>query len=652
MALMGERRHGSSARTLRASGRAVYRCAAALLLAVAASGCGALRGGGRARAERPLPEPVLSRERPSRSAEVAASQLFQRATEAQAAGDLNAARTAAAEVVDRYPGAQVSGRALRLLAEVAFAQQSWKEADLLAQRWIRLVPENDPRVPPLRLVQGESRLNDNDAAGAVDRLAALSGAVPPDVAARALSLVRQAGLALDAAAIDVRLPNLPARHPFVAPLLAARARALYNAGETEQARSAAQAALGAGARDSDEQLSRAVLEGRVEPSLGLVGPVTVLGVLLSKTGPPTLTRFATEVEEGIRAAAAAARLPGRLQIVVEDDRGTAEGAAAGMRKLEQAGALAVVGPLEDAEVIAAAGARARPIPVLSPTAAATGSGPNVYTLGGADVEGARELAQWAAASGLRRVVMLYPRGQDAEDEARAFEDVLRAAGGTVPGKTVYAPRTTYFEKELRAIAAQRPDAVFLPVPPEEVGTVASQITFFGLDTLGIRVLGTAGWTREDVLAKVDPRHTDGVVSATADPGTPGAGGMRGLVSAYESLYKRTLRSAVPAVGYDAASVLLQALRAGVRTPAGVARELERIETFPGATGELGVEAGHITRRYRIVCLQNRALLPIRPGEKPTLVDRRPKLLPGEKPPALEGRPVVIVCPGAAVTGNE
>src|SRR5262249_53846905 len=153
-------------------------------------------------------------------------------------------------------------------------------------------------------------------------------------------------------------------------------------------------------------------------ALGLTGPITVVGVLIPKTGPPALASFGNLVEEGVRAAASAIQLSGRTQIVVEDDKGTAEGAAAGMRALEKAGAIVVVGPLDEPERTAAVQARTTPIPVVSPTAPSVVPGAqNVYTLGAPDVEGARQLARWAAGSGLKRVAVLLPSNQDAADEA-------------------------------------------------------------------------------------------------------------------------------------------------------------------------------------------------------------------------------------------
>lgn len=621
------------------------------LVALFLGGC-SIVGGRAGRAGDALLEPVLSAEQPSNADEAAAVRLLEGAREAVAAGDLEKARRAAQEVVDSYPGAAVSGRALRMLVDVAFAQSNWRETDLLAQRWIRLVRDDDPRVVALTLLQGEALLNDGDPGGALDRLVAVRGQAESEAAA-VLDLVRRSSAALGAPALDLRLDALGRGHLFRSPLMAARARSFFNNGDDELARRSAEDALAAGATGVDAELSRAVLERRIDQALGLTGPVAVVGVLLPKSGPPALSRLADQIEEGIRSAAAAAGLPGRVEIVVEDDGGTAEGAARGMQALERAGAVVVVGPLVEPELSAAVLARERPIPLISPTASHVVAGAeNVYTLGGPDLAGARALARWAAGSGISRVALLHPRGTESEEEASAFTEAFRAAGGSVLGRFLYDQGTTYFQTHMRSIEALLPDALVLPIPAEDVEIVAPQITFFGIDTLDVRILGTGGWTRQDVLGAVSARHTDGVVAITPDPiGQSQSPGAQALVRAYERLYRRTLRSSVPAVGYDAAALMLEALRGGARSPTNIAAALGRITDFPGATGQLGIENGRAVRGNQLVCMHNRTMSPIATGQRPTLIDRRPEVLPGEEPPAMDGPPFQVVCPGTRPPGG-
>ena len=126
---------------------------------------------------------------------------------------LAAARDAAEELVERIPGAPVSGRALRLLVDIAYAQESWQEAALHAQRWIRLVPEDAPRVPPLRLLQGAARIRAGAGGGALARLPALPIGVGSEVADSALARARAAARESEPEAITQRLRALPLGHP-------------------------------------------------------------------------------------------------------------------------------------------------------------------------------------------------------------------------------------------------------------------------------------------------------------------------------------------------------------------------------------------------------------------------------------------------------
>ena len=80
----------------------------------------------------------------------------------------------------------------------------------------------------------------------------------------------------------------------------------------------------------------------------------------------------------------------------------------------------------------------------------------------------------------------------------------------------------------------------LPLPERDVELMAPQVTFYGLDSLEIRVLGTAGWTDEEMLARVATRHTDGVVAASPQPPDGESAGYRRFVDAYEAYHQRTL----------------------------------------------------------------------------------------------------------------
>ena len=192
----------------------------------------------------------------------------------------------------------------------------------------------------------------------------------------------------------------------------------------------------------------------------------------------------------------------------------------------------------------------------------------------------------------------------------------------------------------------RPDALVLPLPARDVELMAPQVTFYGLDSLEIRVLGTAGWTEEDMLSRVDTRHTNGVVAASPQPPDGESESYRRFVDAYEAYHQRTLPSTVPALGYDAAALLLEGIRMGATTPSQLLANLENISGFPGATGIFSIEDGRVVREHFIICLQDRRVqtMPVGARAEPILLPPLPNPETNSIPEGAPDRIVGFRCP--------
>ena len=259
------------------------------------------------------------------------------------------------------------------------------------------------------------------------------------------------------------------------------------------------------------------------------------------------------------------------------------------------------------------------------------------------------LAQWSASASAGPIAIIHPSFGSSAEEARAFAQDYRSRGGEVPRLLPYDPGTTFFETQIREAIALRPAAVLLPIPVEDVAALAPQVTFFGLDTLGIRIMGTGGWTDPVTLEDVSVRHLTGVVAATPDrPGNGDAGWDR-FQTAYEQFYQRTFRgSQMPALGYDATSLLLAAVRSGARTPEAIGRAVEQLQRFEGATGALSVTEGRIARTHNVVCFDGREMLPALPGRLPVLQYRAyPPDPETDSIPEGPGRMAGFLCPQVA-----
>ena len=153
-----------------------------------------------------------------------------------------------------------------------------------------------------------------------------------------------------------------------------------------------------------------------------------------------------------------------------------------------------------------------------------------------------------------------------------------------------------------------PDGLFLPLSPRDIELLAPQFTYYGLDTLGIQLLGTSGWATDEVVLQVDSRHTDGVIASTTRISQDDTEASLRFRRAYENLFQKSLRSEVPALGYDAAALFLEASRNGPRTPEELLAALEEISDFPGATGRLTIDGGLVTREPHLVRIQNQELI--------------------------------------------
>jgi ABC-type branched-subunit amino acid transport system substrate-binding protein len=194
----------------------------------------------------------------------------------------------------------------------------------------------------------------------------------------------------------------------------------------------------------------------------------------------------------------------------------------------------------------------------------------------------------------------------------AFSSVFEEMGGVVPREVVYDSGATFFQGEFEEVESILPDGLFLPTPSEDIQLLAPQFTFYGLDTLGIQVLGTTGWTEDAVLMDVDPRHTDGVIASTTRISQDETPSFQAFRTRYEGLFQKTLRSPVPAYGYDAAALLLHALRGNPRSSGEILRALGAVSDFPGATGHFSIEGGQVVRVPQLVRIQNRELIYITP----------------------------------------
>lgn len=558
--------------------------------------------------------PAIETGSASPGAAAEAARLLLEARRALEADSLETARTLARRVTEELPRAPGSSEALWIEARAAEGVGELEGAAGAVARFRELLPAGHGLAAPALVLHGRVLLAAERWEEGVRTLFRLPASASDSAGEEVLAAVRRGASEMSFRALEALVEDAPPPEwdPLLPPVLAEYALGLYTRDRVDEAVAAAERSLDlAGPSAGPEmELARSIVAGEVTVDRR---SAVVLGALLPSTGSPTEQRYATLIRQGIEARLQSGRegqtVPASLE--VRDDSGSVSGSALSLSSLVNLGTVGIIGPLGNQTLEAAAEARTRTVPILSPTAQEIPEDAEaVYSLNGRDPGAALALARYAASRNVGSAVIVHAGTPKHSFEARTFAEEFRRLGGSVLRQVSYPPGSTFFEEPLRTVRELLPDALVLPVPVADVQLVAPQLTYFGLDTLGVRVLGTEEWGEPEVVSSVEPRHLNGVVVATPRPPGGEMPGWAEFVERYESLHRETLRSRIPALGYDAAGLLLEAVARGAREPEEIPEALEGIEAFEGATGYLYVENGRILRRYHLMRLRNRETIPV------------------------------------------
>lgn len=553
---------------------------------------------------------------PSRQAE--ADSLIAQALAALDQEAFELAEALTLEIEAEFSAAPGSAEALWIRARAAMANGNLESSQEAARRFRIYLAEGDDRIAEVILLEGD----------ALQGLGRTGEAMAAWLSAPGESMSEETFARLEDHVEDLTYSELrrlvSSEDGLVAPVLAEFAFRQYILGADAPAQLYASRALDSGATGRALVLAEAVLARDLSEFL----IVPRIGAILPTSGSPRLRQFATGIQEGISVAFQMFGVPqgNRLapELVVQDSGGDIIGARIAFTAIEASQVLGVIGPLQDGALSEVADRVQGGLAIISPTSPVVPDGSTgVYSLSSADPGGVRALARYAISSELYTAVVVFPESTDGRYEARAFSEAFQSEGGLILGEISYPTGATFFEEQLRQTEALRPDVLVLPIPPRDVELMAPQVTFFGLDSLEIRVLGTSGWTDEAMLARVDTRHTNGVVTASPQPPEREWEGYRRFVEAYETLFQRTLPNLRPALGYDAAALLLEAIRRGASTPRGLLDTLKAMPGFSGATGRLFVDEGRVVRDHFVGCLQDRRVLVLAEGARANPILRPP-----------------------------
>lgn len=173
----------------------------------------------------------------------------------------------------------------------------------------------------------------------------------------------------------------------------------------------------------------------------------------------------------------------------------------------------------------------------------------------------------------------YSKGLAAE-----FASVLKSNGGTITDTENYVAKDKDFKSTLTRIKASSPEVIFVPGYYNEVGLIVKQARELGIT---VPIVGGDGWDSAklaEVAGAANLVDTYFVNHMWADdPAT------KPFVDAYKAKYNAE-PDALAALGYDAAKMLIEAIKTAGSTDAEKIRTaLENTKDFQGVTGVITVD---------------------------------------------------------------
>lgn len=346
------------------------------------------------------------------------------------------------------------------------------------------------------------------------------------------------------------------------------------------------------------------------PAPGTIGTGQIrVGLILPLSAPGNAGVAAQSMKNAAEMALAEFKQP-NIQLLVNDDGGTPQGASAAAQQALAGGAEIIVGPLF-AQSVTAVGqvARSRGIPVIAFSTDSSVAAPGVHLLSFLPETDVKRIVEYAVSRGKHSFAVLLPdNAYGTVVEAAIQQEVPRHGGRIVvlekypvdPGRTAEAIRRV-------AQSASHADALFIPDDGTMVPNILQQLAADGVNLKRIQLLGTGLWADNPQLAN-DKLAAGGWYPA------PDSAGFRSFAARYRARYGQDpVRTAT--LSYDAV-----ALVAALVKTQGTQRFTEQVLT--SSSGFAGIDG---VFRFRPNGTNERglAVLQIAPGA-PRVISPAPK----------------------------
>lgn len=284
----------------------------------------------------------------------------------------------------------------------------------------------------------------------------------------------------------------------------------------------------------------------------------------------------------------------KIDVVIEDDRGSPEDAAQKTAKLiDQDKVIAIVaGGTSGNSRAAAPKAQASHVPLISPSStdpAVTQTGDYIFRACFVDSFQGEVMARFAANTlQAQKAAILFdfnsPYGRGLSDY---FKLSFTKLGGRIVAEPSYSQGDADFKGQLSMIRAAEPDVIYIPGYYGDVASIAKQARMIGLTQ---PLLGGDGWDAPELWQLGGDALNGAYISTHYSVDNPSPA-IQAFVEGYKQRYGNLLPDAHAALAYDATRILADAItRAGTTDSAKLREALAQTKDFAGITGVISMDA--------------------------------------------------------------
>lgn len=255
--------------------------------------------------------------------------------------------------------------------------------------------------------------------------------------------------------------------------------------------------------------------------------------------------------------------------------------------------IAVIGHWSSASTMAARNVyNGAGIPVITDSVNKTitdGTTPYLFRVVPTDQVESNALAEYSFYKlGLKKMAIIYVNNDYSIGMKDYFREKMQRIGGEITTIESFSERrTTDFTAELNKIKNSEPEGIFIAGYYTEVALIARQAHEMGL---ALPIIGTDGISSEELIS-LGGKAVEGIRFNGFFYRDMKENGSENFIRSFRNRYHQEPDS-YTALAYDSAQLLIEAIRKNGASREGIYEYLEKVNDFPGVTGNITFDKNH------------------------------------------------------------